>query len=72
MPSRLPVLAAALTALASLAAPVGASASTWATTSSNWAGYATSEPGTTFRHVSGTWVAPASAWTVGQRASHTS
>jgi hypothetical protein len=40
-------------------APSGAGASTWATTSSNWAGYATSKPGTTFRHVSATWVAPA-------------
>ena len=46
-------------ALLALAPPTGASASTWATTSSNWAGYATSKPGTSFRHVSGTWVAPA-------------
>jgi hypothetical protein len=59
VPSRLAALAAALTALVALAAAGGASASTWATTSSNWAGYATSKPGTTFRHVSGTWVAPA-------------
>ncbi len=59
MPSRLPALTAALAALIVLAAPTGAGASTWATTSSNWAGYATSSPGTTFRHVSGTWVAPA-------------
>jgi hypothetical protein len=60
VPSRLPAVAAALAALVALAvAPSGASASTWATTSSNWAGYATSQPGTTFRHVSGTWVAPA-------------
>ena len=48
-----------IAALLALAPPTGASASTWATTSSNWAGYATSKPGTSFRHVSGTWVAPA-------------
>jgi hypothetical protein len=48
-----------IAALLAFAPPTGASASTWATTSSNWAGYATSKPGTTFRHVSATWVAPA-------------
>jgi hypothetical protein len=48
-----------IAALLALVPPTGASASTWATTSSNWAGYATSQPGTSFRHVSGTWVAPA-------------
>ena len=48
-----------IAALVALAPPTGANASTWATTSSNWAGYATSRPGTTFRHVSGTWIAPA-------------
>lgn len=67
MPSRLPALAAALTALVALAPPTGASASTWATTSSNWAGYATSQPGTTFRHVSGTWIAPAAHCGSGDR-----
>jgi hypothetical protein len=46
-------------ALVALAPPTGASASTWATTSSNWAGYATSQPGVSFRRVSGTWIAPA-------------
>jgi len=45
--------------LVAVAAPTGASASSWATTSSNWAGYATSKPGLSFRHVSGTWIAPA-------------
>jgi Peptidase A4 family len=55
---RLPVLLA-VAALLALGAPTGASASSWATTSSNWAGYATSHPGVSFRHVSGTWVAPA-------------
>ena len=45
--------------LLALGAPAGARASSWATTSSNWAGYATSSPGVSFRHVSGTWVAPA-------------
>jgi hypothetical protein len=45
--------------LLALAAPAGARASSWTTTSSNWAGYATSSPGVGFRHVSGTWVAPA-------------
>ena len=45
--------------LLALGAPAGARASSWTTTSSNWAGYATSSPGVSFRHVSGTWVAPA-------------
>jgi hypothetical protein len=67
VPSRLPALAAALIALLALVAARGASASTWATTSSNWAGYATSRPGTTFRHVSGTWVAPAARCRSGGR-----
>ena len=62
MPSRrVPAALAAplaLVALLVLAAP-GARASTWATTSSNWAGYAASRPGVGFRRVSGTWVAPA-------------
>ena len=60
MPSpRLPALAAALVALLAVAAPAGARASTWATTSSNWGGYAASKPGIAFRRASGTWVAPA-------------
>jgi hypothetical protein len=56
-----------IAALFAVASPTGASASTWATTSSNWAGYATSRPGTTFRHVSGTWVAPAAHCGAGGR-----
>jgi peptidase A4-like protein len=56
-PRRLPALAA-LAALVALALPAGASASSWATTSSNWAGYAVSQPGVSFRRVTGTWVAP--------------
>jgi hypothetical protein len=67
VPSRLSALAAALIALVALAAASGASASTWATTSSNWAGYATSKPGTTFRHASGTWIAPAAHCGSGRR-----
>ena len=62
MPSRrVPALLglAALAAALALAAAAGARASTWATTSSNWAGYATSRPGLGFRRASGTWVAPA-------------
>jgi peptidase A4-like protein len=64
-----PRIALSVTLIAALLAfaPSGASASTWATTSSNWAGYATSEPGTTFRHVSGTWVAPAAHCGSGDR-----
>ena len=46
-------------AFVAFAAPSGARASSWATTSSNWAGYAASQPGVAFRRVSGTWVAPA-------------
>jgi hypothetical protein len=57
-PRRLPALAAALAALLALAAPAGARASSWATTSSNWGGYATSQPGVSFRRVGSTWVAP--------------
>jgi hypothetical protein len=55
---RLPALLV-VAALIVLGAPAAASASSWATTSSNWAGYAVSQPGVSFRHVSGTWIAPA-------------
>jgi peptidase A4-like protein len=48
-----------LAGLVALAAPASAGAATWATTSTNWAGYASSSPGTAFRRVSATWVAPA-------------
>ena len=58
-PSRRPALVAALAAVLALTVPAGAGASSWATTSTNWAGYAASRPGVGFRHVSGTWVAPA-------------
>jgi hypothetical protein len=44
--------------LAALAAPSGAHAASWTTTSSNWAGYASSQPGVSFRRVSATWTAP--------------
>jgi Peptidase A4 family len=67
VPSRIPAVAAALTTLVALAAASGASASTWATTSSNWAGYATSQPAVSFRHVSGTWIAPAAHCGSGDR-----
>jgi hypothetical protein len=63
---RLPVLPV-LAALLALALPTGASASTWTTTSSNWAGYAASQPGVSFRHASGTWVAPAAHCSSGGR-----
>jgi hypothetical protein len=60
-------LSVTLTAALLALAPSGAGASTWATTSSNWAGYATSKPGVSFRHVSGTWVAPAAHCGSGDR-----
>jgi hypothetical protein len=56
---RIPALAAAVALVLAVAVPAGARASTWATTSSNWAGYAASGPGVAFRRVSATWVAPA-------------
>jgi hypothetical protein len=63
---RLPALLV-VAALIALAAPAAASASSWATTSSNWAGYAASQPGVSFRHVSGTWIAPAVHCSAGGR-----
>jgi hypothetical protein len=51
--------AAALLTVAALGAPAATHAASWATTSSNWAGYAVSKPGVGFRRVSATWVAPA-------------
>ena len=63
---RIALLAAAVALLLALAAPAGARAASWATTSSNWAGYAVSKPGTRFGRVSATWVAP--AVTCGSRA----
>jgi hypothetical protein len=65
---RHPVLVAAVAVLVAVAAPAGARASTWTTTSSNWAGYATSEPGVSFQRVSATWTAPAAhCGSVGRR-----
>lgn len=48
-------------AAALLAAPAAAEAAT--TSSSNWAGYAVSKPGVTFRRVSATWVVPSATCT---------
>ena len=51
------VVAGAIATLLALAsAPAGAAS--WTTTSSNWAGYASSQPGVSFRRVSATWTAP--------------
>jgi hypothetical protein len=58
LPRRAPLLAAAValvTLLAVATAPAGAA--TWTTTSSNWAGYGSSQPGVSFRRVSATWTA---------------
>jgi hypothetical protein len=57
LPRRAPLLAAAVATLLAVAtAPAGAAS--WTTTSSNWAGYASSQPGVGFRRVSATWTAP--------------
>jgi hypothetical protein len=54
--------------LLALALPAATTqAASWATTSSNWAGYAVSKPGTRFGHVSATWVAPAVSCGAGGR-----
>ncbi len=53
---RIAVLAAAFAASAASAVP--AEAATRTATSSNWAGYAVSKPGVSFKRVSGTWVQP--------------
>jgi hypothetical protein len=50
-----------------LAAPAASRAASWATTSTNWAGYAVSKPGTRFKRVSATWVAPAVSCSAGGR-----
>jgi Peptidase A4 family len=55
---RIALSATLVALLAALAAPSGAHAASWATTSSNWAGYAASEPGIRFGRVSATWTAP--------------
>ena len=59
MARRIALSVTLIAGLLALGAPAGARASSWTTTSSNWAGYATSRPGVRFRRVSGTWVAPA-------------
>ena len=59
MARRIALSVTLIAGLLALGAPADARASSWTTTSSNWAGYATSSPGVSFRHVSGTWVAPA-------------
>jgi hypothetical protein len=53
------VLAAGVACGAVAVVPAAADAATVRSTSSNWAGYAIRKSGTTFRHVSGTWVQPA-------------
>jgi peptidase A4-like protein len=53
---RTAIVAAALVAPVASAAP--AEAATRTATSSNWAGYAVSKPGVTFKRASGTWVQP--------------
>jgi len=64
---RTPLLAAAVAVLFAFATPAGAGAASWATTSSNWAGYAVSKPGTRFGRASATWVAPAASCGSGGR-----
>jgi hypothetical protein len=67
---RAPLIAAALavaSALTLAAVPAGARASTWTTTSSNWAGYAASAPGVRFSRVSATWTAPQAHCASGRR-----
>ncbi len=54
-----PLLLCAAALLLACAAPAAADAAVRKTTSANWAGYAASKPGVTFKRVSGTWVAPA-------------
>jgi hypothetical protein len=67
VPRRRRSLLATVVVLA-VAAPAGSSqAASWATTSTNWGGYAVSKPGTRFRRVSATWVAPAVSCRSGER-----
>jgi hypothetical protein len=67
MARRIALSATLVAAIAACAAAAPAGAATWATTSSNWAGYATSRPGVSFRRVSATWVAPAAHCSWGRR-----
>jgi hypothetical protein len=64
---RTAILAAALATLVAGAVPAEAGAATRTATSSNWAGYAVSKSGVTFRRVSGTWVQPKIACGSGRR-----
>jgi Peptidase A4 family len=66
MLSRTAILAT-FAALLALAVPARAHAPTRAVSSSNWAGYAVSEPDLHLRRVAGTWVQPAVTCTPGQR-----
>lgn len=59
-------LALALTGVLAALAPAGAQAAAAATTSSNWAGYAVTRPGGSFRKVTGNWTVPTVACTAGQ------
>jgi hypothetical protein len=67
VPIRRASLLAAVVVLLGAAAPGGARAASWATTSSNWAGYAVSKPAVRFRRVSATWVAPTASCSSGGR-----
>jgi Peptidase A4 family len=62
---RAAILASALVALVASAAP--AEAATRTAASSNWAGYAVSRSGVTFKRVSGTWVQPKASCSSGRR-----
>ena len=66
VPARRSVLLAIVVVLG-LGAPAASQAASWATTSTNWAGYAVSRPGTRFGRVSATWVAPAVSCSAGGR-----
>ncbi|HEY7618475.1 MAG TPA: G1 family glutamic endopeptidase [Solirubrobacteraceae bacterium] len=66
--SRLRRTAVLAAALAAVVVPVGsAEAATRTATSSNWAGYAVSRSGVTFKRVSGTWVQPKASCGSGRR-----
>ena len=62
---RAAILATALVAL--VASAPAAEAATRTATSSNWAGYAVSKSGVTFKRVSGTWVQPKASCSTGRR-----
>jgi hypothetical protein len=62
---RLSILASVLAAFVACAVP--AEAATRTATSSNWAGYAVSRSGVSFKRVSGSWVQPTATCTSGRR-----